>query len=200
MTQAPVKTRLQTLTEEITQTYADQYTKAAALGAKDAVAMAKAISNIGIEIAAKATDRLKAEKAASDKLAETESAGKKGLETNLQDLFGPVAETVKPVFESLKTVGQAICRLDKDASGKMTVNITVGNITKVGGTGQTRSHKMTVNGKQYGTVAEAWKEVMGDVAQPTKEVNDKSATNGKRQSATRDVAVTALEKAGHTVS
>lgn len=207
-TATPIKTRLQTITEEITQTYADQYTKAAALGAKDAPAMAAAISAIGIEIAKKANDRITAEKTESNKIAEAESAAKKVLETNLQDLFGPVAVVVQPVFESLTTVGQVLCRLDKDSAGKMTVNITVGNLTKVvGSTGTTRNHKLTIDGKQYDTVGQGWKSVMGDTAQPEKEVIDSKAPKsakypdgGKRMSKTKDVAVAALTAAGHTVS
>ena len=98
--------------------------------------------------------------------------------------------------------GQLIGRLDKDKDGKMTVSIVVGNLSKVGsnGTGASRNHKLTVDGKQFDTVAIAWKETMGDIPQPTKEVQDKKATGGKRQSATKDVAVTALEAAGHKVS
>ena len=162
MTTAPIKTRMQTITEEITQTYADQYTKAAALGAKDPAAMAAAIAAIGIEIVTKATIRVTAEKAEQTKVAETESLAKKALETNLQDLFGPVAIAVQPVFESLTTIGQVLCRLDKDSSGKMTINITVGNLTKVSnGSGNTRNRKLTVDGTQYDTVERAWKGIMG---------------------------------------
>lgn len=194
------QTRLQTLTEEITQAYATKFTEAAALGAKDPVAMAKAIGSITAEIETKARERIKTEKDALDALAKTEAAGKTALETHAQDVLGKAFETLRAGFESLQTVGQLIGRLDKDKDGKMTVSIVVGNLTKAtNGTG-TRSHKIVIDGKQYDTVMVGWKAVMGDVPQPTKEVVDAKATGGKRQSATRNVAVTALEAAGHKIS
>ena len=193
-------TRIEEITLEITETMAEKFATAAALGAKEPAKMAAEILSIQAEIKKAASDRMDKEKADSTKLAEAEVAGKKALETHAQDVLGTAAETLRDGYESLQTVGQIIARLGKDAKGKMTVDITMANLTKVGGGNGSRNYKCTVDGKQYDTVAQAWKGVMGDVAQPTKTVKDKSADGGERQTKTADVAITALKAAGHTVS
>lgn len=188
-------TRTDQLTSEIQATFEKELATASKLGATDVSAMMTAVHGIQDKIAAQVKTKIADEKTAHDALAENERAGKTALETHIQDLFGTLAETIKPMFEKLTTVGQVVCRLDKDKDDKITVNIVVGNLSKVTSTGHSRNHKMTVDGKQYDTVSLAWKGVMGDVPQPSKEVGA-----DKHQSFTRDVAEVALKAAGHTVS
>ena len=199
----PKVTRLDQIKSEILETYADQFKKATELGTKgDLPAMSKAIMDIQQEISTKAADRVSQEKKNDEAKVASESAGKTALELHAQDVFKEPAAAIMPGFEKLETVGQVIVRFEKDKAGKGSYTVLVGNLTKVGtgnGVGRhgPRNHTLTVNGKEYETVALAWKDVMPGVDQPSKSIG-KGA--GAKQSKTKDVAVAAMVKAGHQVS
>ena len=191
-------TRTDELTIEIQKTFEKELATASQLGAKgDVGAMMTAINGIQAKVADQVKAKIATEKTALDALAVTEAAGKTALETHAQDLLGVVATTLAPGFEALTTVGQLVFRMDKDKDQKTTVSVVVGNLTKVSGNGASRNYKITVDGKQYDTVAIAWKEIMGDVPQPTKTVGK---GDKEHQSKTADIAKVALKAAGHTVS
>ena len=199
-----VPSKLDTIKAEIMTTYAAQFKEASELSAKgDVAGMVAAITRINAEIETKASERIKVDKAALDKLAESEAKGKVALETHVNDLFDGVFQQIKEPFQKLTTVGQVICRVEKDTNGVASFTVLVGNLTKVGsnGSGSGRSgprvHTIIIDGTTYGTVKQGWDAVMPGVPQPTKSVGTGTAA---RLTATRDVAVIALKAAGKVVT
>jgi len=190
------QTRLEVISDEIRLTYEKQFGDAVALGG---LLMVEAINKIQSEIAGKAKTRVDTEKSAADELAKKEAAGRTALETHASDLFSEhVAKAVEAGFMNLQTAGDLVCRLSK-ADGKFVVTTTLGGLQKLGsngnGTGRSgpRNHKITVDGKQFDTVSQAWKEVMGSVPQPTQQV-------GGKDSKTRAAALDGFKAAGKVVA
>lgn len=192
---APKESRLDVISNEIRATYESKFKAAVLLTGME---MVTALNSIQAEIASKAKTRLDAEKSKADELAKVEVAGKTALETHASDLFSEhVAKAITDGYMKLETVGDLVCRMSK-ADGKLVVTTTLGGLTKLpsgNGTGRSgpRNHKITVDGKQFDTVAQAWKVLMGDVPQPTE-------TIGGKESKTRKATVAALVKASKVVA
>ena len=223
-TSTPTQTVLEGLQAEVSQTMQKEYQKAAQI--QDPSEMVKAIQEVTAKVNTLAKTRYnklvtdRKTKADQEKLVagvfqgvmldafktvwasvpedtvETVTEGNKEIQRPVK------GKSLKQMAGELSTVPSFIFRVDRadagnGALGEPTVVLGSVKVLGSGGTGNTRSHKITVDDKEYVSVNQAWKAIMVTldgkvIEQPTEEV-------GGKQSKTRKAAIAGFKAAGKNV-
>ena len=187
--------RLAELVLEEQSKLSEEYQKAK--GTPDIQEMIAAINGIQTRATEAGKVRFDTEVAEANKLAESESKARLAFTANALDVLSVAFKPLAVIAGKLLTVDRVVFEVARDSDKVFTqfAILTPGKNQKATGAGKggNRNHKITVDEKEYGSVTQAWKGLMGSVAQPSKDI-------GGTQVKSRDVAVAAFTAAGHKVS
>ena len=162
--------------------------------------MIAAINTVTSKVNKLAQARMDQEVKKRQELETAQKTAADGFQVQAADVLGKAWKELVANADKLTTVPMFIFRVERGEDGKLgQPTFIVGKVTKVTGnsTGATRNFKVTVDSKEYGSVAQAWKALMVTNGTVTPAPSKSASGLG---SYTLTECQPLMEKAGHKFS